>query len=337
MIVYSEKFLEHNMEFHPENNQRLKAVMNYLTKKDVFEKVPLIEPSAAGREDILRVHTKDYYSSVKETSLRGGGMLDADTYVNPATFEVALLAAGGVVLCVDKAFGGYDASFALVRPPGHHATSDRAMGFCIFNNAAVGAAYTIKKHGVERVAILDYDVHHGNGTQEIFYRDPKVLYMSLHQTPLYPGTGAVEEVGEGRGAGYTINMPLPPKVGDKSYMKVMSEIAFPILKQFDPDIILVSAGYDSHHSDPLGGMNLTTTCYREISQALASMRKKVVFVLEGGYNVSALAEGVYASISPFFDMLFEAEKSIEEDPRVTSYVSSKIVAAKNVFSNYWSF
>lgn len=337
MIVYSEKFLEHNMEFHPENNQRLKSVMNYLTKKDVFENVPLLEPHTAGREDILRVHTRDYYSIIKETSLRGGGMLDADTYVNPATFEVALLAAGGAVLCVDKAFEGYKACFALVRPPGHHATSDKAMGFCIFNNAAVGAAYAIKKHGAQRVAILDYDVHHGNGTQEIFYRDPRVLYVSLHQTPLYPGTGALEEVGEGRGLGYNINMPLPPKVGDKSYFKAMSEIAFPIIKQFDPDIIFVSAGYDSHHSDPLGGMNLTTGCYYEISQALSKMKKMVVFVLEGGYNITALAEGIYATISPFFDLPYEMEKPIEEDPRMTSYVASKITVAKNILSNYWSF
>ncbi|MFQ5815569.1 MAG: histone deacetylase [Candidatus Hydrothermarchaeaceae archaeon] len=337
MIVYSERYLEHNQEFHPENSQRLKVVMNYLTKKDVFERVPLLEPVKAGKDDVLRVHTKDYYLDVEEASLRGNEMLDVDTYVNPATFDVALLAAGGVLTCVDKAFEGYETSFALIRPPGHHATSERAMGFCIFNNVAIGAAYAIKKHGVERVAILDYDVHHGNGTQDIFYQDNRVLYISLHQSHLYPGTGSAEEFGEGRGAGYTINMPLPPMVGDRSYLKVISEIAFPVIKQFDPEMIFVSAGYDSHHSDPLGGMNLTTACYREISGSLWDMRKKVIFALEGGYNTSVLAKAIYASISAFFDLPFEAEETMDENRGIASYVDSKITTAKNMLSNYWSF
>ncbi|MEE9594364.1 MAG: histone deacetylase [Candidatus Hydrothermarchaeales archaeon] len=337
MIVHSERYAEHNQEFHPENSQRLKVVMNYLTKKDVFERVPLIEPTKASRDDILRVHTRDHYRMVEEASLSGREMLDADTYVNLKTFEVAHLTAGGVLTCVDSVLEDYEASFALIRPPGHHATADKAMGFCIFNNVAIGAAYAIKKHRVGRVAILDYDVHHGNGTQDIFYQDPKVLYVSLHQSPFYPGTGSIEEIGEGKGAGYTINMPLPPTTGDGSYLKVLSEIAFPIIKQFDPQLIFVSSGYDSHHSDPLGGMNLTTMAYQGISQGLKELGKKVVFTLEGGYNTSALSESIYASISPFYDLPFEGEEPLEEDNRVSSYVESKIVAAKNLFSNYWGF
>jgi acetoin utilization deacetylase AcuC-like enzyme len=336
MIVYSEKYLEHNQEFHPENSQRLKAVMNYLTKEDVFERVPLLEPIKAGRNEILSVHTKEYYSRIEEASLRGTGMLDVDTYVNPATFDVALLAAGGVLTCVDKAFGDYDISFALIRPPGHHATSDKAMGFCIFNNVAIGTVYAMKKYGAQRIAILDYDVHHGNGTQEIFYKSANVLYVSLHQSHLYPGTGATEEIGEGQGTGYTINIPLPPMIGDKSYLRVISEIALPIIKEFNPNVIFISAGYDSHHSDPLGGMNLTTSCYAEVSRMLKDLGKRIVFALEGGYNTSFLPKAIYASISPLFDLPFGAEEQAEEDDRITSYVESKITVAKRTLSNYWN-
>jgi len=337
MIVYSEKYADHNQEFHPENSQRLKEVMKYLTKKDVFEQIPLEAPKKASREDILRVHTRDHYLGIEEACHSGKEMLDADTYVSPNTFEVAHLAAGGVITCVDGVYEDYKSSFALVRPPGHHATMDRAMGFCIFNNVAVGAAYAIKKLGAERVAILDYDVHHGNGTQDIFYQDPKVLYVSLHQSPMYPGTGSPDEVGEGKGEGFTVNLPLPPSIGDSNYLKVASEVAFPIIDQFDPEVIFVSCGYDSHNSDPLGGMNLTTRAYMEISQSLRNTGKKVVFTLEGGYNLSALAKSIYASLTPFFDLPYEGEESIAEDPRVTSYVESKITAAKNLFSDYWAF
>ncbi|MEE8168795.1 MAG: histone deacetylase [Candidatus Hydrothermarchaeales archaeon] len=337
MIVYSEKYLGHNQEYHPENNQRLKAIMNHLTREDVFEKVPLLEPYAAREEDILRVHTRDYYQQMESLSLEGEGMLDADTYLTEDSFSVALLAAGGLMTCVDKAFEGYDFSFALIRPPGHHATQDKAMGFCIFNNVAVGASYAIKKYNLDRVFILDYDVHHGNGTQDIFYSDPKVCYLSLHQHPFYPGTGSAEEVGDGKGEGYTVNIPLPPMICDESYLRAFREIAVPILEQFEPQLIIVSAGYDSHHDDPLGGMKLSTKCYYEISNKLRETNCKVIFALEGGYNLKVLPASVYATIAPLFHLPVGLEETIEEDKRITDYVDSKIAAYKRELSRYWSF
>ncbi len=337
MIIYSEKYLEHNQEYHPENNRRLKTAMNFLTREDVFERVPLMEPKAAGMEDVLRAHSRGYYESMEGLSHEGSSMLDADTYVNENSFSVALLAAGGVMTCVDKALEGYEASFAMVRPPGHHATRDKAMGFCIFNNAAIGVRYAMEKHGLERICVLDYDVHHGNGTQEIFYSDPRALYISMHQYPLYPGTGSAEEVGEGNGEGYTINMPLPPMVCDGSYLRVFREIAMPILEQFDPQLVIVSAGYDSHRLDPLGGMNLSTRCYYEISKELKERRYKLVFTLEGGYNLDALAHSIHATLAPLFDIPVELEESTSEDGRVASYVDSKMTASKRELSKYWSF
>lgn len=337
MIVYSEKYLEHNREYHPENNQRLKTTMNLLTKKDVFEKVPLIEPEYAKREDILRIHTQEHFEMVRDISKKGGEIVGPETYLTEKSFGIAMLSAGGVITCIDRCFEGYPHSFALIRPPGHHAESNAAMGFCIFNNIAVGARYAIEKYNLGKVFILDFDVHHGNGTQKIFYSDPRVLYLSLHQYPLYPGTGDINETGEGEGEGFTINVPLPPKTCDFSYLKVFDEIVIPVLRRYQPDLILVSAGYDAHYMDPLGGMTLSPRCYYELAKRLKqSAESGIIFALEGGYNLDALADSVYATLAALFD--FEEEewgKPMEEDKRVTDYIDSRINAVKRISSRHW--
>lgn len=339
MIIYSERYLEHNMEYHPENSQRLKAVMKLLTKKDVFEKVPLLEPTYAEKEDMLRVHTPEHFEFIKHLSEKGESTIGADTYITSKSFDVAMLSAGGIISCVDKYFEGYKYSFALVRPPGHHAESNRSMGFCLFNNIAVGAKYAMEKYGLKRIFILDYDVHHGNGTQEIFYSSKNALYLSLHQYPLYPGTGSMGEIGEGEGRGYTINVPLPPKTCDKSYLKVFDEIAIPLIKEFQPELIFASAGYDAHYSDPLGGMRLSSRCYYEIAKKLKlSTKAGIIFGLEGGYNIDALAGSVFATLTALFELGEEPlEMPIEENEKVTSYVNSRISAVKKQLSSYWSF
>ncbi len=339
MIIYSERYLEHDLEHHPENSNRLKAVMRLLTKKDVFEKVPLVEPAYAKKEDILRVHALEHFEFIKHLSEKGDAMIDADTYVNSKSFDTALLSAGGIMSCVDKYFEGYDYSFALVRPPGHHAESSRSLGFCLFNNVAVGAKYALEKYGIKKIFILDFDVHHGNGTQEIFYSSKNVLYLSLHQHLLYPGTGSIEETGRGEGRGYTINIPLPPKTCDKSYLRVFDEIVMPVMKEFQPEVTFVSAGYDAHYSDPLGGMCLSSKCYYEIAKKLKLCTKAgIIFGLEGGYNVDALANSVFATLAALFELGEEStEAPLEENERITSYVSSKIEAIKEHLLNYWSF
>jgi|Deesub1362A_J573_1020465.scaffolds.fasta_scaffold00350_31 acetoin utilization deacetylase AcuC-like enzyme len=327
MIVYSEKYLLHNNDTHPENNKRLKSVMNFLTKKDAFEKIPLIEPSPAKKEDILRVHTKEHLEFIANFPT---GMIDADTYVTDKSYEVAMLAAGGVITCVDQ-MDDYKYSFALVRPPGHHAEKDRAMGFCLFNNLAVGAGYAIAKRKIKRVFILDFDLHHGNGTQDIFQSNTHVLFASLHQYPFYPGTGGIDEIKEN-----IINIPLPPGTCNSSYLKAIDEIILPVLEEFKPKLVFVSAGYDAHHEDPLGGMKLTTQAYYEISKRLVEYGANTIFVLEGGYNLSALARCVYATLIPIMDLYDEPlEESINEEEMVTNYIESRLQAVKRRVLEFW--
>ncbi|MDI6654324.1 MAG: histone deacetylase [Candidatus Hydrothermarchaeota archaeon] len=339
MIIYSERYLEHNLEYYPENSNRLKAVMKLLTKKDVFEKVPLVEPTYAKKEDILRVHTPEHFEFIKHLSEKGEATIGADTYVNSKSFDTAMLSSGGIISCVDKYFEGYKYSFALIRPPGHHAETNRSMGFCLFNNIAVGAKYAMEKYGLKKIFVLDYDVHHGNGTQEIFYSSKNVLYLSLHQYPLYPGTGSTREMGKDEGRGYTINVPLPQKTCDKSYLRVFDEVVIPVMKEFRPELILVSAGYDAHHSDPLGGMRLSSRCYYEIAKKLKLGTKAgIIFGLEGGYNTDALANSVFATLAALFELGEEpAEMPLEENKKITSYVDSRIAAVKKNLSSYWSF
>jgi acetoin utilization deacetylase AcuC-like enzyme len=335
MIVYSEDYLKHDREYHPENKNRLRSIMNLLTREDVFEKVPLSVPKMASEGDILKAHTQAHLESIKGKSLTGG-LIDADTYLSQGSFDIAMLSAGGVMSCVDLYREGHKFNFALVRPPGHHAEPGRPMGFCLFNNVAVGAKYAIETHGFNRIFILDYDAHHGNGTEKIFYNDDNVLFLSLHQHPFYPGTGAINDTGEGKGEGYNINIPLPPGTSDESYLRAINEIALPVLEEFDPDLIFVSAGYDGHQNDPLGGMILSSKCYYEISKALKKSGAGVIFSLEGGYNLEALAESVHASIAPFYDLEMEFGESTSEDKTVTRYIDSKLNAVKKTVSENWS-
>lgn len=333
MIVYSEKYKDHDQEYHPENNHRLLRIMRHLTRKDVFEEVPLFEPRVAGREDLLRVHTLEHVENIRRLCEMGETNIGMDTYLTFNSYEIAKLSAGGVLTCVDKFFEGYKHSFALVRPPGHHAGQESAMGFCLFNNVAIAARYALVKYGVERILILDFDVHHGNGTQEIFYSDPGVFYISLHQFPHYPGTGSIEETGEGKGAGYTLNVPLPPKTRDKSFLRAIDEVVIPVIRKYRPELILVSAGYDAHHSDPLGGLELSHSCYYEMARRLRDNSSGLIFALEGGYNLEALPKSVHATMMPIFNLKDEVtEPPLEENPRVTRYVESRIAVIKEKFN-----
>jgi acetoin utilization deacetylase AcuC-like enzyme len=224
-------------------------------------------------------------------------MLDADTFTSPETYDVALLAAGAAIGAVDQALDGGQPAFALVRPPGHHAERDRAMGFCFYNNVAVAAAHALSR-GLSRVAIVDIDVHHGNGTQWIFYDDPRVLYVSTHQFPFYPGTGAADEVGHAAGAGFTVNVPLEAGATDSDYWLVYGTIVRPVLEQFEPELVIVSAGFDAHERDPLASMRVTTDGYTGIVTGLRAWAGgALALVTEGGYDLEALGECVESSLS----------------------------------------
>ncbi len=242
------------------------------------------------------------------------------------------MAAGGVITGIDDAD---ESCFALIRPPGHHATRNQAMGFCIFNNIAIGAAYG-QKHGYERIAILDFDLHHGNGTQDIFYSD-ELLYISLHQWPHYPGSGWLDEIGEGSGRGYTINIPLPPGTGDNTYAKSLEEIVYPVLSEYSPSLLLVSAGYDGHYDDPLGNLMLSTKTYRNIAKETKRLGEKVVFSLEGGYNLSYLPPCIYASLKGLFDLQDDdPDKEQKEEKWVVEKVDERLKYLKKLLKDYWS-
>ncbi len=324
MIIYSPAYLKHHLEGHPENKYRLEAIIKLLRK----EKLEFVEPVKASEEDILRVHSLQHYLNIKKLSEQERDV-DADTYLNKNSFEVALLAAGGAIKALD-----YKRSFALVRPPGHHATIDKAMGFCLFNNVAVASAYAIEKKTAKRVFILDIDVHHGNGTEQIFYSRNDILYLSLHQHPLFPGTGYIADTGEGIGEGYNINIPMPPDTDDSSYLYAFEEIVVPVMKQFKPELVVVSAGYDGHALDPLANFILTEQTYFKIAKFLKEYGVRVTFVLEGGYNPDALAYSVYSTLSPLFNLDFN-EIEIENKP--SNEIQNIVEKVKNQLSTWWDF
>jgi acetoin utilization deacetylase AcuC-like enzyme len=284
---------------HPERPERA-DVFHAVAKAFAAGGGTVESPRRATAEEITRIHTTRYLDVIAATAGRPL-MLDPDTFTSPRSYELALLAAGAAIQAAQHAFDTGEASLAMVRPPGHHAERERAMGFCLFNNIAIAAA-ALRAQGVARVAIVDIDVHHGNGTQEAFYSDPTVLFISSHQYPFYPGTGAAHETGAGEGRGYTINLPLEAGTTDAQYAAAYESRAIPALEQFRPDVVLVSAGFDAHERDPLGGMRMTTSGYLALIRRLDSTARRVsgrrpALVTEGGYHLVALRECLEGAIA----------------------------------------
>jgi acetoin utilization deacetylase AcuC-like enzyme len=295
ILVTSDRFADHlTPPGHPERVERAE-VMQVVAERARAAGHRIVEPRIANDEELGRVHDAEHIETI--VSARGrSAMLDPDTFTSPESDDVGRLAAGAVLTAIDAVLGGPRGTrgFALVRPPGHHAEADRAMGFCLYNNIAVGAA-AARAGGIERVAVVDFDVHLGNGTQWIFYEDPSVLFVSSHQFPFYPGTGAATEVGRGDGAGFTVNLPLEAGANDADFDRVYREIALPVLEEFQPELILVSAGFDAHARDPLAGMRMSTEGFGALMTHLIRAADdlchgRIVFVTEGGYDTSALAE-----------------------------------------------
>jgi acetoin utilization deacetylase AcuC-like enzyme len=299
-LIWSDDYRLHDTGAHPESPERIGALRRSLEAAGMFDDRLVLAPVPATIEQVEAVHAPELIAFVRQVAEQGGGWLDPDTPLSDASYDIALLAAGGACLAVDAIMDHRaPRAFALVRPPGHHAEPDRAMGFCMFNNIAIAAAHARERHGLERVAIVDWDVHHGNGTQAAFWHDPSVLFISLHQYPFYPGTGAVNERGAGAGEGYTINVPLPARSGDDVYAAAFESIVVPALDAFAPQLVLVSAGFDAHHDDPLALMAVTTDGFTAMARALlrvadAHCAGKLVLVLEGGYNLAALGTSVVA-------------------------------------------
>ena len=320
----------HETGAHPESARRLVAIEEAMSERDWLG-LEVIESPAAEREQLLRVHTADHLDRIEELVASGGGMIDMDTVASPGSWEAALHAAGAAVHAVDRLLGdGEGPAFAFcgTRPPGHHAVADQAMGFCLFNNAAVAAEHARAVHGAERVLIFDWDVHHGNGTEAIFYEKPSVLYSSIHQSPLYPGTGAATDFGRGEGEGFTANLPVPPGSGSGEFLALVEHVVAPVAREFKPALLLLSAGYDAHRDDPLAQCEVDEPGYAGMTAAMrdlgAELGAPVLVCLEGGYSVGALAASVVATI--------EALQDDEAAPRADEAFASAYRAS---LSRYW--
>ncbi len=334
LIVTSARFAEHmTPPGHPERYQRAEA-LEAVALSWKARGGEVAEPSPAARAALERVHAGRYLDALD--ALRGrSAMLDADTFTSPESLDVAALAAGAAIAAADHALDGRGPAIAFVRPPGHHAGPDRAMGFCLYNNVAVAAAHA-RARGAGRVAIVDIDVHHGNGTQAIFYGDPDVLYVSLHQFPFYPGTGAADEVGEGAGAGFTVNVPLEAGATDADYLRVHGEVVAPVLESFRPELLLVSAGYDAHENDPLGGMRVTTAGYGMLLRRLrdaaeATCGGRLAVVTEGGYDLDALAACGQGTV----DALDSGPVPVAAAPGDTARAEAALAGVRRAQRPYW--
>jgi len=303
IILKDERCIDHiTTPGHPESPQRLKSIYGMLKENDMKGRFEEVSPRMATKEEISLNHDQKYIDMIENTAGRSFTSLDGDTNTSARSWEAALLAVGAVLDGVDMIMEQKaDNGFALVRPPGHHAEASRAMGFCLFNNIAVGAHYLLKKHGVKKVFIIDWDIHHGNGTQNSFYSNPEVFYFSTHQYPYYPGTGAEDERGTGEGAGYTLNVPLPGGQGDDDYLNIFQEVLGPAISKFSPEFILVSAGYDTYFRDPLGTMKVTENGFYRMTEflkkiAIDDCNGRLFLALEGGYHIEGITESVKQTI-----------------------------------------
>lgn len=304
-LVYDPIYLEHDTGDHVENSRRLVEAMSYLKETGIREKLISLPARPASLEELKMIHAPEYISYVKSKAQKGGGWLDSDTVMSTKSYEAALHAVGGVLVAVEAVVQEkVDNAFALVRPPGHHATHDQAMGFCIFNNVAIAARFGLSQFNLNRVLIVDFDVHHGNGTQDAFYAEPEVLYFSTHQYPFYPGTGGMDETGSGRGEGTTVNFPMAAGWGDEEYLRAFNEVLVPVARRFQPQLILVSAGFDAHWADHLAMMKATIAGFAQMTRILKELaaelcQGRLVFTLEGGYNLRVVASSTKAT----FDVL----------------------------------
>jgi len=347
-IIYSQKYLEHETgSDHPERPQRLTAIMNGIRKSKLVEcreKIVFIKPSPASLEDLQLVHTQGYIEKVKLICEGEGGLIDEETPVSKESFEVAKLAAGGAIKAVREVISGnFDNAFVLSRPPGHHAGSNYSLGFCIFNNVALAAKYLIVNQSVKRILILDVDAHHGNGTQEIFYNTSNVLYVSVHEDPTeFPRTGFAREVGVDDGRGYTVNVPLPFGSSDPAYWKAFKNIVLPIVEQYSPQFILVSAGFDGYYRDSVSDLALSAYMYPKIFQTMLSMAHKlcdgkIVAVLEGGYNLWFLKRIVAVCIGKMAGISLKVrDRRPPINPEIEKEANKVINVVRRIQSRYWS-
>ena len=339
-VVTNDLFLAHqNPPGHPECPERLAGILGSLETSCLMEKTIPIDTRPATEEEITLAHSKPYFEMVRNTSGVEFSQLDEDTSACGVSFDAALAGSGGLICSVNSILSGeIDTAFVLARPPGHHAEHDRAMGFCLFNHVCIAAAHLLANCGLKRVLIIDWDVHHGNGTQHIFYDSCEVLYFSVHQFPFYPGTGSLKELGYRDGLGYTVNVPCPSMLGDEDYLRIFTEILGPVAEQYSPEFILVSAGFDAYHVDPLGGMLVTREGFSRLTRFVMRLAEKhcrgnIAFLLEGGYNTAEMGPIMLSVIEEILDL-----KSSDTgfDPKRTT-CEHTVTETRRIYSKYWNF
>ena len=292
VIIYDDIYLKHDTgPDHPENSARIINTIKHLRSANCWQKLDIKKPRAATEAEVSAIHSTSQIEQIAEIARSGGGHLDPDTYVSSDSYEAALNAAGAPLTAIDLIMDKkVDNAFCLVRPPGHHATPEKGMGFCLFNNIAIAAKYIQSRYRLDRIVIIDWDVHHGNGTQDAFYDDPSVMYFSMHRYPFYPGTGAEEETGKDSGSGFTINIPLSYNTEPQEYLKFFEDILEKRIKPFNPQFILISSGFDAYRLDPISGLSLETSDYNKLTKLIQNIAKdccdgRIVSCLEGGYHL----------------------------------------------------
>lgn len=340
-ILKDDIYLQHKTgDFHPESHHRLEVVYEMLQDEDMQNTFRVLSPRPATREELLLNHSSSYIDRVASTAGCSSCNLDPDTTTSAKSWEASLMAVGAVLVAVDQVMEGEMANaFALVRPPGHHAESNKAKGFCLFNNIAIAAHYARQQYLLDRILIVDWDLHHGNGTQNAFYEDPHVLYFSTHQYPYYPGSGCFDEDGRGNGKGFNINVPLPGGQGDQDFAAIFKEILRPIASQFNPQLILVSAGYDIYSQDPLGAMDVTPDGFAALTSLVMGMAKsscqgRVIITLEGGYHLDGLRNSVKATIKELRGD--SVGNGFKKEGKVSSGTNKIIEKVKGLHKATWS-
>jgi acetoin utilization deacetylase AcuC-like enzyme len=341
-IVRDPIYLKHsNGPMHPEGPERLVTIDRMISEFPLNENLIDVQPRDASFEELAWIHEQSYIRRIERTQERSFTVLDPDTSATADSYAAALRAAGGTIEATEAVLRGrYPAAFAFVRPPGHHAEAGQARGFCLFNNVAIAAKYGLRRHGLKRVLIVDWDVHHGNGTMHSFYETDEVLYFSVHQYPHYPGTGAIEEIGTGAGTGYTVNVPLYGGQGDGDYLYLFRELLLPLAREYEPELVLVSAGFDTHRNDPLAGMAMSGPAYGKLAAvvqeiAAACCPGRLAFTLEGGYDHDALSQGVAAVLSSLIHGDGPADANHAEGDGVDPETIQVARELGRVLSPYW--
>ncbi len=359
-LVHSKDYEKHETGNHPENQERIRVIMDTLKREGILnqiennasyniepkvkDKIDVFRPEIASCEDILRVHTESYLEHLKFFCNSGGGYLDYDTVVSEESYKIAKLAAGGAITASKLVLNGYNSAYSLARPPGHHATREKAMGFCLFNNVAVAIKHLKRFCGIKKFMIFDFDAHYGNGTAEIFINDPNVLYISIHQDPrtIFPGSGFIEEIGNGDGEGCNINIPLPPGSSSQDYMYILEGLLEPVAHDFGADFYFLEVGFDAHKDDPLSRMNLDDEFYPWITSKMMEIAGKMVLIFEGGYNLAALSRCNMKMINVLRNEVTndhgkEIYKNRIKEMNVSNETKKIFHNIQNVFSSFYEF